>query len=349
MKIWTIALLMLMASLAGCTSNDADDDGTNPDESQGNDDAGLPGDDDQDDAPPEPLDPIEPTFYLGTTGLSQEVPADGKIEMQSWGLFAGTSSFSDAEFATEPFNRSMHIAPQTLEMTVWIQSDAAAVGNPAFDLAVWLGTSRGELAFAFTSVNVLTPNQPQEVTLNMGLEDNIDHVIPAGERLTIRVIGAYEPSSAGLHNILVGADTPTGFDLTMQPLHETLPLDGEEVETFTGTMEGGAFAECPADDEIHRFTVPDNAELVNLVLTGSNPASGERIDIDLDLYDGSTVLHHAGSPHATEEILLVGPALEPFLGQELGTSGSICLGPTADYEIELLIATAPAATETSVA
>ncbi len=332
MKAAWMALMLVLVALAGCTSDDVDPD---DEPTQGEGTTGGNASDEEDDAPLPPLDEVSARFHLHAGGLSTEAPNDGKIPLESWGLFAGTASWSEVEFASQPLNTSIHIAPQQVDVTLWIQTDAAAVGNPLFDLAVWVGSSRGEFAFTFESIQILTPGEPQEVTLNMGMNDNIDHVLPEGETLTMRVIGAYEPEGAGLHNIIIGADTPSGFDLTYQPLREEVASEASVVETFTGTMEGGAFAECPRDDVVHRFTVPEDATIVNLILSGSNPATGERIDIDLDLFDGSTLLHHAGSPHAEEEILLVGPALEPYLGEELGTSSSICLGPSADYTIEL--------------
>lgn len=327
-------LLFIVTFLAGCAASD----GADPQDPSTS--TPTPTEDpDGGEEEPEPDEPWTTHWYLDEDGLIPEDPGAGSVPLDcGYRAFAGACDIADGEYLSAAFEVPVHAVPQRVTVDLWLETDGVAIGNPVFDIAVWFGSSRGSAAFTFASNVVMTTGEPTQVSLDMGFQDHPGIALPAGESLLVRILGAYEPEGAGLHRILTGGDTPSGFTMTLQNLTEPPVGPVTESDTFTGTLQGGTFVECPPGDTIHRFTVPEDATHVDLRLTAQTPAGDG--DVDLDLYDGSTVIAHAGSPYTEEEILLAGPALEPYLGKELGAGTTICLGPTAEYTIELEIGAA---------
>lgn len=327
---YALAFLFLAALLSGCTDAPADNDPTPTPTATTDDGAGGTN------TAVEPTDaPWTTRWFLHPAGLAPTDPGEGSIPLNcGMGSFAGACSLGDTESFSEPFPTAVHLPPQDITLELYLTTDAVALGNPVFDIAAWVGTSRGSIDFTFTSTVVMTPGAVTPVSLSFPLADHPGVVIPAGEALMVRILGAYEPEGAGLHRILTGGATPSGLELTLHNLTaDPLPALAE-TDAFAGTLHGGAFIECPRGETIHRFTVDPNATAVDIHLTGT-PLSPTTADIDLDLFDGDDLLWHAGSPYTSEEILLAGPALEPFLGRELGVGASICLGPEVSYAISV--------------
>lgn len=321
--IWmSIALLV-----AGCS-----DSGSAPDASTGP----VPGDDDlvNETLDPEPPQPWPVTFFLDRGGLAVEPPGDGTVPLEGMAQPIATGTLGSMLFESMPWPTPVHVEPQTVTVTLVVQTDAVAVGNQVFDIAAWFGTSRGESSFGFASTGPLMPGDAIELVFEMDLNGHPGIVLPAGETFHVRVADSYEPAVVGAAHLVLGAEG-SRVEFTLQNMtDDPLAAAQRSMQSFGSTIEGGTFAACHPGEEVHRFTVADNDSWVALHIEASGPSP--QIDIDLDLMEGSTVIWHAGSPHDEERILVAGPALEPYRGQELGARASICVGGQAEYEITIL-------------
>lgn len=315
--MWVVCLLFI----AGCTEPAAPAAPEEP--------APEPTPEEPEEAVVEPWDAV---LFLDQDGLSLQAPPEGSVPLEGFVVPAATGDLGSLVFESPAWPTVAHVPPQVVRLTILLSTQTAATGNGMFDLAAWFGTTRGESGFRFTATGPLVAGQ-KEVVLDFDLGSHPGIVLPRGEAFQIRVADSYEPEGAGAVHMLTGADA-TRIEFVVENLTTDPFLPPESDRTaFEGVVEGGKFMECDPAPDIHRFTVEKNASWVQVQLIGRGTAG--HVDIDLDLLDGSTVVWHAGSPGAEEEILLAGPALAPWQGRELGVRTSICVGGQVDYTIDV--------------
>lgn len=344
-----LILLLVTAALAGC----ADDEAEGPSDLETGEDTtdadGTDGDTSEE-VPAVPEDPVtEPWYFTADGGLQNTTPDDGSVNaaLSPLALLVG---FETVEFHSAPLEEPMLVHNEAMTATIFLQSDAPMASNHAFDVAVWGGSTLGMPLLSLTTHGAVeTPGEPIEITLTLDFDGQRGIFVPAGESLRFIIATNFAPGEeSDAQHVVVGGDTASHVTLTRQDLGDTDPLagakpvdhevyDGQVTHAFTpidcDTMPGTTSME---------FTVPVSEDAVGIKgALEATSGHGGVTDLDLDLYDGSTLIASGHTPHDDERFFLVGLPFEGLAGRELTAKVSTCGQGPIDFELTVTEWTLP--------
>lgn len=342
MDVWAWVGALLMVALAGCISEDSTSEPGSPDDQQGASTSstgdGAEGDDDE----PPVHHPHQASFYFSADGLVWDVPESGSEAIAgSFGSCFVTQPCDWNAYDGPVASTSYRVLPETITIVLWISADQPVLSSQLFDFAVWFGREAENryVAIHTMSAGPMMPGEPQELVLEVESPGDAGfHVLP-GESSVAMVASAMLDEDLNFVRIHYGEDTPSRIEFTHQFMNDP-PIVHDDVQSqqFTGSLDHGAFLVSDVKGDgfsaDHVVTLGENASKLEVVVTRTGETDSPA-DIDLELWDGSTRLTHAGSPGWLELTRIVGVDAQQLSGRDVTIRVILFSGAQVGYEVRV--------------
>jgi hypothetical protein len=269
-------------------------------------------------------------LYLDTQMRLQATrPEAGDVPVP--GGFDSSGQVQFLRFQGPPVAAPATLPGPTAQLTLFVRAELPVPSNQQFDLAAWLGTTRGMPLFDFATYPAAA-NLPGTFRLDLefGWGSLAPPVLAAGDALQLAVAALGEMTGSGLR-IVVGGEQASflrlrSVELPEDPLGKATPSE----ERLTGHVTGMGLFDCSTVPELQRqalqVEVGANATWLAILLEPAATA-----DLDMYLGDGGATVSQATTPSGQEMLFVAGPAAAALRGKSLELVVLGCSGGPVDY------------------